>query len=141
MPNTAELIEPYSLESTPAKPPAAPEFRALTDEEQAEFEDICDFIAERAAILEFEAGYSRADADREAERLAMERFPPSDDARAAILAEADRIAAGFGLRHWKAAERLNEDQFRRLHVNHGYWLGLRDYFERMANGMKRDITG
>ena len=136
MPNTAESIQPPTLDATQHQPPIYPEFLPLSEEAQAEFEDICDFIAERAAILEYEAGYRRADADREAERLALERFPPRAEARAAILAEADRLATWFGLSTWKAAERLRDDQIRRLHVNHGYWLGLRDYLARMAGRTK-----
>jgi hypothetical protein len=36
-------------------------------------EDEHEFIEERAGILEFEAGFSRAEAEREARRLMLER--------------------------------------------------------------------
>jgi hypothetical protein len=112
--------------------PNYPDFAHLTPEEQDEFEDICDFIIERAAILEYEANMTREAAEAEAERLALDRYPPGEAARVTIHREANRIANHYGLTDWSAGTRLSEDQIRRLHVNHGYWLSLCDYFHRVG---------
>lgn len=113
-----------------------PEFRRLDDEEQEAFENICEFMAERAAIFEFEAGMSRVQAEQEAERLALERFPPGERARAAIIREADRIAAFYGFPQWNAAGRLTEARIRRLHVSAACWLALCDYFNGLGGGSR-----
>ena len=131
MNTTAERIDRPSLENTGTGYPSnlePPGFEFPNDDEREIFEDLCDFIAERAAILEYEAGFTPEAAEAEAERFAMNSYPPSPTARASILAHADRIAAHFGFPEWRAAGRLSEPQIRRLHVDHGYWLSLRDYF-------------
>lgn len=123
---------------TAAAPRARFPFWELTPEEQAEFEDICEFQAERSAILEFDAGHTREEADKEAERLALERFPPSDAARAKILERADAMAAHYGFPAWNAARRLDDERLRRLHVNPAHWLALRDYFEKARAGREKE---
>lgn len=127
MNNPAHRLDLPSLESTrPA--PAPPAFDFPNDEERAVFEDICDYTAERAAILEYEQGFTAVDAEHEAERRAMDRYPPSATARAAIIAHADRLAAHYGFPDWDAAQRLGEGRIRRLHVNPGHWDALRETF-------------
>jgi hypothetical protein len=132
MNTTAERMDRPSLETAGTHYPSNPEppgFEFPNEEEREVFEDICDFIAERAAILEYEAGFTPETAEAEAERLAMDRYPPSPTARASILANADRIAAHFGFPEWRASGRLSELQIQRLHVDHYYWFSLRNYFK------------
>lgn len=131
MNNTAQQLDRVPLEPCGADRHEPPAFQFPTDEERETFEDICDFLAERAAILEYEAGFTPEAAEAEAERLALDRYPPNSAARAAILAHADRLAAHHGFPAWKALERLSEIQIRRLHVNHGYWFSLGKTFQRM----------
>lgn len=100
--------------NTPGNPGPSFPFWELTPEEQDEFEDICEFTAERAAILEYDVGLSREQADSEA--LAMRRFPPSDAARARILERAKVLAAHCGLPAWNAAARLDDERIRRLRM-------------------------
>jgi hypothetical protein len=143
MPNTAERLDRPSLESS-APTPEPPGFEFPNDEEREIFEDICDYIAERAAILEYEEGFTRRAAEEHAELRAMERYPPSPTARAAILDCAQRMAAYYGFPDWSTPRRWHESKIRRFHVNHGYWLDLREYFERKratGDGRKRDISG
>lgn len=113
-----------------------PLFEFPNEEEQGVFEDICDYLSERAAILEYEEGFTQAAAEEHAELRAMDRYPPSDTARAAILEHAERLAAFYGFPEWQGARRWSESKVRRFHVNHGYWENLRAYFKR-----KRDQRG
>jgi hypothetical protein len=111
---------------------------ALPEAVQEEFENARDYIEERAAILEYEAGMAREDAERQAECLALERFPPSPEARAFILAEAGRVAAHCGFPGWSAEAHLPEAHIRRLHVNADYWESLREYFAALRKGGQRN---
>lgn len=99
MNTTAERMDRPSPEPASIRHPSHPEppgFEFPNNEEREVFEDLCDFIAERAAILEFEAGFTPEAAEAEAERLAMDRYPPSPTAWASILAHADRMTTHFG---------------------------------------------
>jgi len=106
------------------------QFWELTPVEQDAFEDICEYMAERASILEYDAGYTRADAEQEAERLTLERFPPSAAARATILTRANAMAAHYGFPEWDAWKHLDAARMGRMHIKADYWLALRDYFEQ-----------
>lgn len=128
--DTASPIR-YAAGDTPAAPyPDAP-FWHLSEAEQADFENIREFIAERAGILEFDAGMTTEAANRKAERLAMQRFPPNPAARASILRRANEMADSFGLSHWRAATVLTESQVRRLHIDGLSWLALYDSLARL----------
>jgi hypothetical protein len=153
---TAAQVTPAPLPESPAAALESPDFMAKNaektaffgafpgqeppcfefpnEEEREVFGDICDYLAERAAILEYEEGWTSEAADAEAERRAMDRYPPSPTARAAILEHAERLAAFHGITDWRAAEHLGESRVRRLHVNHGHWTELREYFERKRAG-------
>lgn len=129
-PDTIRPIRYTGGDTPSATYPDAP-FWHLSEAEQAEFENIREFIAERAGILEFDAGMTQEAAYREAERLAMQRFPPNPAARASILRRADEMADSFGLSHWRAATMLTESQVRRLHIDGLSWLALYDSLAKL----------
>jgi hypothetical protein len=116
-----------SIQQTKAYP-----FGPLEPEAQSELEDICDYFSERAAILEYDAGYPREQAEQEAERMAMERYPLTDDSRITLIEQANALAAYYGFHGWNVAQRLTDEQLHRLYINHAHWLALRDHFADYA---------